>query len=133
MAGLSPAVAHCLVSPAKDALMKCAEFMETFQALHPEEEPGNRVVDLYPQCVMHHLTPWPSDDHYDNYVKSLDTILDMAHADPLCVYMASDASSLPRGELQAALAFLVFQGRTKMAHIVAAGGRRWPPMPNLWH
>jgi len=40
---LSSAVKCWLLSPAKDVLTECAEFMETFQALHPEMQPSNRI------------------------------------------------------------------------------------------
>jgi len=131
MAGLSPAVVCHLMSPAKNALMECMEFLETFHVLHPEGEPGNRVVDLYLHHIVHHLSPWISDNHYDDYIKGLDAVLDTIHADMLCIYMASDASTPPKGDLQAMLASLVFWGRTKVAHIVAVGGQAMAPNAEL--
>jgi len=47
LGSLSLAVKHWLISPAKDAVTGCAEFMEMFQVVHPEVETRNRVVDLF--------------------------------------------------------------------------------------
>jgi len=59
---LSITVKCHLVSPVKDTIKGCAEFMEKFQALHPEAEPANRVVDIFPTCIVQHLTPKMSDN-----------------------------------------------------------------------
>lgn len=49
---LSPAVKHRLISPAKDALAECAEFMEMFQASYPEMQPCDRVLDVFPDRIL---------------------------------------------------------------------------------
>ena len=81
LGGLSPSVKCRLISPAKDAVAGCAEFTEMFQALHPEAEPRNRVVDLFFAYIVHHLTPRMSDDQYGDYIKQLDGVLSTAHHD----------------------------------------------------
>ena len=55
--------------------MGCAEFMEVFQALHPEMQPGNRVLDIFPDRIVRHLSLRMSDDRYGDYVKQLDAAL----------------------------------------------------------
>ena len=72
------AVKHCLLSPTKDPQVVCAEFTEMFQALHPEVELGNRLLDIYPDHIVWHLSPRMSDDSYSDYVKLLDATLAMA-------------------------------------------------------
>ena len=62
LGGLSLAVKCCLLSPAKNMLGECAEFTETFQALHPEGELGNRVLDVFLDHIIWHLAPKMSDD-----------------------------------------------------------------------
>jgi len=52
LGGLSLVVKCHLLSSVKDAVAGCAEFTETFQALHPEVEPGNRVVDLFHMHIV---------------------------------------------------------------------------------
>jgi len=76
--GLSPAVKHQLISPAKDVLVECAAFTETFQASHPEVQPGNRLLDIFLEHMVWHLAPKMSDDHYGDYVKQLDAALAVA-------------------------------------------------------
>ena len=98
------------------------EFTETFQALHPEGELGNWLVDLFPQCIVWHLALRPSDDRYEDYVKNLDRVLHAVHVDPVGIYMAPDASAPTKVAVQAVLASLVYRGNTKV-HIVVAGGR----------
>jgi len=110
------------VSPAKDVVDGCVEFMETFQALHPEAEPSNRVVDIFPSHIVHHVAPKMSDDQYGDYVKQLDEALLAEKWDALCIYTASDASAPTKGNFQVSLASLVFWEDTKVAHIVVAGG-----------
>jgi len=117
--------------PAKDAQAACAEFTETFQALHPETEPGNRLLDLFPERIVRHLSPRMSDDRYGDYVKQLDAVLAAARQDMDCVHISSDASAPTKGALQASLATLVFRGGNKIAHIVAAGGRATAPNAEL--
>ena len=78
LGGLSTAIKHHLISPAKDAQGVCAEFTEMFQALHPETEPGNRLLDIFPDHIIHHLSPRMSDDRYGDYVKQLDAALTVA-------------------------------------------------------
>jgi len=131
LVGLSLAVKHCLLSPAKDAIAECAEFMETFQALHPEAQLGNRILDLFPGCIVKHLAPKMSDDSYGDYIKQLDATLASARQDVDTVHILSDASAPTKGAFQASLAALVFRGGTKMAHIVAAGGRATAPNAEL--
>jgi len=75
LAGLSTALKRRLISPAKDAQAACAEFTETFQALHPEMEPGNRLLDIFLGRIVCHLSPRMSDDRYGDYVKQLDATL----------------------------------------------------------
>jgi len=101
LAGLSTALKRRLISPAKDAQAACAEFTATFQALHPEMEPGNRLLDLFPECIVRHLSPRMSDDRYGDYVKQLDAVLAMARRDMDCVHISSDASAPTKGALQA--------------------------------
>jgi len=129
MAGLSPAVVHHLVSPAKDALVECAEFTETIMVLSPKGEPGNRLVDVFPKWLLPHLAPQPSDDRYDNYIKSLDRVLDIVHGDLEGIYMVSDASTSTKGAVQAALASW-FSGVIPRWHTLGAGPL--PPMQNWW-
>jgi len=62
LGSLTLATKQQLISPAKDAVVGCAEFTETFQALHPEAELGNRVMDIFPNHIICHLTPKMSDD-----------------------------------------------------------------------
>ena len=112
-------------------LAECAEFTETFQALHPEVELGNRVLDLFPDRIIWHLTPKMSDDHYGDYVKQLDAALTAARQDVDCIHTSSDASAPTKGALQASLAALVFWGGTKIAHMVVAGGRATTPNTEL--
>jgi len=50
-------------------LAACAEFTETFQASHPELQLGNRLLDLFPDRVVSHLSPRMSDDRYGEYIK----------------------------------------------------------------
>ena len=123
LGSLSPVIKCWLISPAKNVIAECAEFTETFQALHPETEPGNRVLDLFPDHILWHLAPKMSNDWYGDYVKQLDRALLLARWDVDCIHTLSDASSLTKGALQALLAALVFQGNAKIAHIVAAGGQ----------
>jgi len=59
---LSLAVKCHLVSPVKNTVVGCAEFTERFQALHPEAEPGNGVVYIFPSHIVWHLAPKMSDD-----------------------------------------------------------------------
>jgi len=83
-------------------------------------------------CGLHAqnaLSPKMSDDQYGNYIKQLDAALSVAKLDPMCVHTASDASAPMKGALQASLAALVYQGGTKIMHIVAAGG--WATAPNV--
>ena len=75
LGGLSLAVKHQLLSPAKDMLAECAEFTETFQVSHPEVQPGNRLLDLFPDRLVRHLAPKMSDDRYGDYIKQLDATL----------------------------------------------------------
>jgi len=131
LGGLSLAVKRQLLSPAKDAIAECTEFMESFQALHPEVEPGNRILDLFPNCIIQHLAPKMSNDCYGDYVKQLDMALASARRDVDCVHTLSDASAPTRGALQASLAALVFWGDTKIAHIVVAGGQATAPNAEL--
>jgi len=105
--------------------------METFQALHPEAKPGNRVVDIFPSCIFCHLSPKMSDDQYGDYVKQLGGALCVVKGDALCIYTASDASAPTKGNLQVSLASMVFQGDTKVTHIVAAGGCATAPNAEL--
>ena len=72
---LSPSVKHWLISPVKDAVTRCVEFTETFQVLHPEVEPGNRVMDVFHDRIIHHLAPKMSNDQYGDYIKQLDGAL----------------------------------------------------------
>jgi len=72
---LSLAVKCQLLSPAKDALAEYAAFTEEFQALHPETQPGNRVLDIFQDCITCHLAPRMSDDGYGDYIKQLDRAL----------------------------------------------------------
>jgi len=72
---LSLAVKHWLLSPAKDALAECTEFTETFQASHPEMQPGNRVLDVFLDRILQHLAPKMSEDQCGDYVKQLDVAL----------------------------------------------------------
>jgi len=74
----------------------------------PKAELGNRVLDLFPDCIVWHLALKMSDDWYGDYIKQLDRAL------------LSDASALTKGALQVLLAALVFQGNAKIAHIVVA-------------
>jgi len=122
LGGLSTAVKQRLISPAKDAQAACADFTETFQALHPETEPGNRLLDMFLDHITCHLSPRMSDDRYGDYVKQLDAALSAARRDVDCVHISSDASA-PKGAFQASLATLVFRGGNRIAQIVAAGGR----------
>jgi len=69
-----------------------------------------------------------SDDQYGDYIKQLDTALNAAQGDAMCVYTTSDASALTKGALQVSLVSLVFQRGAKIAHIVAVGG--WVMAPN---
>jgi len=78
LGGLSTAVKRRLISPAKDAQAACAEFTETFQALHPETEPGNRLLDMFPERIVHHLSPRMTDDRYGDYIKQLNAALTAA-------------------------------------------------------
>ena len=59
--------------------------METFQALHPEGELGNRILVVFPDWIIQHLTPKMSDDHYGDYVKQLDSALNSARQDVDCI------------------------------------------------
>jgi len=52
LGSLSLAIKCQLLSPAKDTVAGCVEFTETFQVLHPEVEPGSRVVDLFPDHII---------------------------------------------------------------------------------
>ena len=52
LGSLSLAIKCRLLSPAKDTVAGCVEFTETFQVLHPEVEPGSRVVDLFPDHII---------------------------------------------------------------------------------
>ena len=76
--GLSIPVKRRLLSPAKDALAACVEFTEVFQVFHPETQPGNRVLDIFPDHIICHLSPKMSDNRYGDYVKQLDTTLSAA-------------------------------------------------------
>jgi len=118
LGSLSLAVKCQLISPAKDAVVRCVEFMEMFQVLHPEAELDNRVVDLFPDRLVRHLTPKMSDDQYGNYIKQLDVALLAAKGkgDMNCVHTASDASALSKGALKVSLAALAFRGGTKITH-----------------
>jgi len=131
LAGLSLAVKRCLLSPAKDALVECAKFMELFQALHPETQLGNHILDIFPDHIVRHLAPKMTDDSYGDYIKQLDAALALARQDMDAVHISSDASAPTKGAWQASLAALVFQGGTKMAHIVAVGGRATAPNAEL--
>jgi len=131
LGGLSLAVKCWLISPVKDAIAKCAEFMEMFQALHPEMELGNRVTDIFPNHIVQHLAPKMSNDQYGNYIKQIDGALTLAKWDVTCVHTLSDTSVPSKGVLQASLAALVFQGNTRVACIVAAGGRAMAPNAEL--
>jgi len=102
-----------------------------FQAAHPEAEPGNRVVDLYSGHIHQHLAPKPSDNHYDNYIKQLDGVLQMAQGNVTCIHTVSDASAPSKGELQVSLAFLVFRVQAKIAHIIMTEGRATAPNMEL--
>ena len=105
--------------------------METFQALHPETVPGNRLLDIFLDHIVHHLSPRMSDDRYEDYVKWLDATLTAARRDVNCVHISSDASAPTKGAFQVSLATLVFQGGNKIAHIVAAGGQATAPNAEL--
>jgi len=100
-----------------------------FQALHPEVELGNRVVDVFPSHIIHHLAPKMSDDWYSDYVKQLDGVLLAVKSDVSCIFTVSDVSAPTKGNLQASLASLVFRGSTKVAHIMVVGG--WVMAPNV--
>ena len=109
-------------------MAECAEFTEMFQVLHPEMEPGNKIVDIFPDHIVWHLAPKISDDQYGNYIKQVDGALTLAKWDVACVHTMSDMSVSSKGAFQASLAALVFQGNAKVAGIVAAGG--WATAPN---
>jgi len=109
----------------------CADFTEMFQALHPEMEPGDRLLDIFPDCIVHHLSPWMSDDKYGDYVKQLDATLAVARQDVDCIHILSDASAPTKGAFQASLTTLVFWGGNKIAHIVVAGGQAMAPNVEL--
>ena len=74
-------------------MAECAEFTETFQALHPEMQPGNQILDLFPDRIVRHLAPKMSDDRYGDYVKQLDSALVAARRDVDAVHISSDASA----------------------------------------
>ena len=131
LGGLSTAIKRYLLSPAKNTQAACAEFTETFQALHPETEPGNRLLDKFLDRIVRHLSPRMSDDRYGDYVKQLDTTLTAARRDMNCVHISSDASAPTKGAFQVSLATLVFQGGNKIAHIVAAGRQATAPNAEL--
>jgi len=122
LGSLSLAIKCHLISPVKDAVGGCAEFTETFQVLHPEVEPGNRVMDLFSDCIVRHLAPKMSDDRYGDYIKQLDAVLLMVQC---------DAPVLIKGALQVSLAALVYQGNAKIAHIMVVGGQVMAPNAEL--
>jgi len=70
----------------KDTQAECAEFTETFKVLDPEDKPGNRVVDVFPQHILCHPTPRPGDNSYDNYIKGLDRVLATVCTNPDGIY-----------------------------------------------
>ena len=94
-------------------------------------QPSNRVLDIFQDRISHHLAPKMSDDRYGDYVKQLDATLAVARQDMDCIHVLSDASAPMKGALQVSLATLVFQGGTKVAHIVAVGGRATTPNAEL--
>ena len=72
------------------------------------------------------LNPLNSD-----YIKQLDEALATVWGDTMCIHTASNALAPTKGALQASLASLVFQGNTKIAHIVAMGGQAMAPNAEL--
>ena len=91
--------------------------------MHPEIEPGGRVLDLFSDHIIWHLAPKMSDDWYSDYIKQLDAALVVARRDVDCIHVSSDASTPTKGAFQASLAALVFQGNARLVCMMAAGGR----------
>ena len=89
------------------------------------------MVDLFPTQIVWHLAPKMSNDHYGDYIKQLDGALETVWHDTLCIHIASDASAPTKGALQALLVALVFQGGTRIANIVVAGGHAMAPNAEL--
>ena len=87
LANSGPLSSVMLLSPLTDAAnAACDISRDEFEPFGPESHPGNRVLDLYGDCIMVHRLPSSKQDDVAEYIRNLDTALRSAEEDASCFF-----------------------------------------------
>ena len=111
---MQPSALRGLLSPVIDIDAAFEQISESFEAFHPESQPGRRLKDIYSSQISYSLAPWPTDpDERDKTARRITQLRSDALSVPGTFVVSGDGAA--SGATQAVAA----------CNVESANVRRW--------